>query len=60
MEATCFSETSVDFHQATRRHVPEDENSSLPPLWEPKNLLPYVHDYKFCRVFMAIAPKFSA
>jgi hypothetical protein len=24
MEATCSSETSVDFQQATRRYIPED------------------------------------
>jgi hypothetical protein len=24
IEATCFSETSVDFQRTTRRHIPED------------------------------------
>jgi hypothetical protein len=26
LEATCFSEMSVDFHRTTWRYIPEDEN----------------------------------
>jgi hypothetical protein len=29
MEATCSSETSVDFQRTTRRYISEDKNSSL-------------------------------
>jgi hypothetical protein len=35
MEAICSSETSAQFLGTTRRYIPDRQNSSKPPPWEP-------------------------
>jgi hypothetical protein len=37
MEATCYSETAVDFQRTARRYIPEDRRILLNPI-EPLNL----------------------
>jgi hypothetical protein len=47
MEATCSSETSVDFQQTTRRYSPEDRTHHNHRC---ENLTTYIESYQFYRL----------